>query len=83
MVELFEYGLTFEPRKAIKAQVLIDFVIELIHKEPEPISSNVTNDSSLWVLYIDGSASRNGGCVGIILEGPKGITVEHSLCFDF
>ena len=35
-IELSEYKLTYEPRKAIKAQALIDFVKELVRKEPKP-----------------------------------------------
>ena len=64
--------------------MLADFVTELIRKESEPTSDALPNESMPnWVLYTDGSANRTGGGAGIILEGPKGVLVEHSLCFDF
>ena len=83
-IELLEYGITFEFRKAIKTQVLVDFVTELIRKESEP-TNNASPDESKpnWVLYTDESANQTGGGARIILEGPEGVTVEHSLCFDF
>ena len=64
--------------------MLVDFVIELARKESEPIGHTIGDESTPnWVLYTNGSANKNGGGAGIILEGPAGITVEHSLCFNF
>ena len=64
--------------------MLTDFVTELVRKEPELIDRTVDDKNTPnWVLYTDGLANRNGGGVGIILEGTEGIIVEHSLCFDF
>ena len=34
-------------------------------------------------MYLDESNNKNGRGAGIILEGLEGITIEHSLCFDF
>ena len=51
-IELSEYGITFEDRKAIKAQVLADFVTKLVQKESEPISDVLLDKSRPnWVLY--------------------------------
>ncbi|RDX75274.1 hypothetical protein CR513_44860, partial [Mucuna pruriens] len=36
-----------------------------------------------WVLYVDDSLNPKGGGANIILEGPKDVTLEHSLKFDF
>ena len=36
-----------------------------------------------WVLNFDGLSNIFGGGVGIILEGPEGVVVEHSLYFNF
>ena len=83
-IELSEYGITYESKKVIKAQVLADFVIEVIQKESKPTSNALPNESKPnWVLYTDGSANRTGGRVEIILEGSEGVTIEHSLCFNF
>ena len=37
-IELFEYGLTFEPRKVIKGYVFLDFVTKLVHREPKKVN---------------------------------------------
>ena len=64
----------------IKVQVLVNFIIKLVRREPEISNSEERPD---WVLYFDGSTNQTGGGDGIILEGSKGIMVEHSLCFNF
>ena len=74
-VELSEFGITYEPRGAIRSQRLADFLVEL---SPEPASP-----STQWVIYVDGSSNAKGSGAGIILEGPAGLTIEQSLRFDF
>ncbi|XP_020225036.1 uncharacterized protein LOC109806916 [Cajanus cajan] len=36
-----------------------------------------------WTLHVDGSSNCQGSGAGVILEGPKGITLEQSLRFRF
>ena len=64
--------------------MLADFVTELALKELEPSTSDVENESSSTeVLYTNGSTNRYEGGDRVILEGPKCVIVEHTLCFDF
>ncbi|RDY10129.1 hypothetical protein CR513_05404, partial [Mucuna pruriens] len=35
------------------------------------------------MLSVDGSSNKKGSGVGVILEGPGGVLVEQSLCFNF
>ena len=51
--ELSEYGLEFEARGLIKAQVLIDFVAELT---PGPEAYTPKQ----WTLFVDGSSNAKG-----------------------
>ena len=67
-VELSEYGLGFEPRGPIKAQVLADFVTEFT---PAPNYHSPLK----WNLHVDGSSNSKGSGVGIILETPKGAKI--------
>ena len=60
--------------------MLADFVTELVWKEPKVLNGGKQLD---WVLYSDGLSNRSWGGVGIILEGPEGVIMDHSLCFDF
>ena len=72
-VELSEFDISFEPRGPVKSQALADFIADLTTEHHE----------ETWDLYVDGASSTNGSGTGIILEGPRGITVEHALRFNF
>lgn len=78
-VELSEFGLKFEPRGPIKAQCLIDFIVEL----PPSLEPNNNDGGNWWMLYVDGSCNPMGSGVGITLEGPGDISHKKSLRFDF
>ena len=76
-IELSEYALAYEHRKVIKAQALVDFVVEM-----NKLEDTVTAWQE-WTLYVDGSSNGKGSGAGVILEGPNDITLEYSLKFDF
>ncbi|XP_047168236.1 uncharacterized protein LOC124837005 [Vigna umbellata] len=71
-VELSEFGLRYEPRGSIKGQHLADFAAEL----PQEVNEE-------WNLYVDGASGRTISGTGIVLEGPNGFLLEHSLIFKF
>src|ERR1044072_3825910 len=75
-VELFEYGLEFEPRGPIKAQVLADFVTELT---PAPAE----HSPKMWTLFVDGSSNAKGSGAGLILLTPDEAEIEQCLKFEF
>nr|KYP75181.1 Retrovirus-related Pol polyprotein from transposon 17.6 [Cajanus cajan] len=74
-VELSQFDITFKPRGPIKAQCLADFVNEL-HPHGH-------FEEHWWTLHVDGSSNGQGSGAGVILEGPKGMTLEQSLRFKF
>lgn len=74
-IELSEYGISYEPRGSVKAQVLSDFLIEL--------TSPVENVTKIWVLSVNGSSNLKGSGAGVVLEGPDGVLLEQSLHFEF
>ena len=74
-IELSELDITFEVRKALKAQTFADFLEEFTPPTAEPCSK--------WTLFTDGSSNIRGGGVGAILESAEGLTVELSLRFRF
>ena len=51
-IELSKFDIRYEPRVAIKAQALADFLVEMVD---EAESSDLT-----WMLYIDGASSTKG-----------------------
>ena len=81
-IELGEYDLSYEPRSAIKAQALADFIAEFTpgaRDAEQPIKAS----ASCWKLYVDGSSSQEGSGAGLLLESPEGQELNYSLKFDF
>ena len=77
VVKLFEFGLVYEQQKAIKAQVLTNFVVEMTKPKGE-----LTNLSE-WTLYVDSLLNRKRNGAEVILEGLNDMTLEYSLKFNF
>ena len=97
-IELTEFDINYRPRPAVKAQILIDFVVECtIPEEAEPEQSEIDDLKSrpnspkeevdpsdrFWALYVDGSSNMSGAGVGLILISPEGIITEYALHFEF
>ena len=72
-VILGEHDIAYEIRRAIKAQVLADFLQEMTIPD---ISNKETEE---WRMFIDGATGKNGSGVGIILIGPKRIRIEYAV----
>lgn len=50
-IELSEYGIDYQPRLAMKCQVMADFIAET----PQPLALDKgSNQGSWWVLHVDG-----------------------------
>lgn len=50
-------------------------------KEARPVAQKKRKMGEEWTLYVDGASGRAASGAGIVLEGPKGFLVEHSLIF--
>nr|KYP39784.1 Retrovirus-related Pol polyprotein from transposon 17.6 [Cajanus cajan] len=74
-VELSQFDITYKSRGPIKAQCLADFINKL-HPHGH-------FEEQWWTLHVDGSSNCQGSGAGVILEGPKGLTLEQSLRFRF
>ncbi|XP_074561342.1 uncharacterized protein LOC141817608 [Curcuma longa] len=72
-VELGEYDIQYQPRTAIKAQALADFLAKLSVPEPE----------ETWWLYVDGSATKQGSGVGVVLISPREEIIQLSIRLSF
>ncbi|XP_057770724.1 uncharacterized protein LOC130990511 [Salvia miltiorrhiza] len=59
-VELGEYDVEYEPRTAIKAQALADFIQETTRR-PMP---------EFWVAFVDGSVTNEGCGIGVYIVSP-------------
>jgi ribonuclease HI len=70
---LSQFELKFESAKAIKVQIIADFITE--HRDPSIDLLEITP----WALFFDGSSSGKGGGVGILLILPRGEMFELAI----
>jgi hypothetical protein len=98
-VELANFDILFEPRTAIKGQVLADFIAELTpddaekyNSPPSPKPSTEPASSSTpwllfqgetWQLQVDGASNSNGAGAGVVIVAPCGTLHESSIRIDF
>ncbi|XP_057248147.1 uncharacterized protein LOC104903274 [Beta vulgaris subsp. vulgaris] len=76
------FDLAFEPRKAIKGQALVDFIVELTRTTVEPVQDPAAGRRR-WTLMVDGSSTANGCGDGIIFQSPEGDKCEYAIKFQF
>ncbi|XP_057756174.1 uncharacterized protein LOC130975385 [Arachis stenosperma] len=75
-IELSQYDIRYEPRQAIKAQAMADFLVEVTRDPSEDVGTR-------WKLHVDGASNQTFGGAGIILESPIGVVYEQSVRFEF
>jgi hypothetical protein len=56
-IELSEFDIDYQPRIAIKAQALADFIAEFTSKDDKPTED--VEHTSKWTVNIDGSSTRD------------------------
>ena len=76
-IELSEFDITYEARKAIKSQALADFVMELTSTKGSKAGQEP------WKVFVDSSSNLKGSGVGVIVESPEGVAMELSLRLEF
>jgi hypothetical protein len=76
ILALFEFELKFESAKAIKGQIIADFITE--HRDPSINLLEITP----WALFFDGSSCGKGGGVGILLISPRGEMFEFAIAIQ-
>jgi hypothetical protein len=69
-MELMGETLTYAPRRAIKSQILVDFVAEWTDTQLPPLQIQ----AECWTLYYDGSVMKTEAGVGLLFISPLG---EH------
>jgi ribonuclease HI len=71
--------LSFAPRKAIKSQVLADFLAKWTDTQlpTTPIQPE------LWTMYFDGSLIKTGAGAGLLFVSPLGKHLRYVICLHF
>jgi hypothetical protein len=93
--ELAGFQLDFQPRHAVKSQVLADFIVEWTPSPsapggPDPDSNPTPAEPRApvftephWTLFFDRSARQQGGGAGVVLIDPSGDQVKYMVHLEF
>jgi hypothetical protein len=78
-VELMGETISFAPQKAIKSQVLADFLAEWTDTQlpTTPIQPE------LWTMYFDGSLMKTGAGAGLLFISPLGKHIRYVIRLHF
>ena len=71
-VELMSETLTYAPRKAIKSQALVDFIVEWMDSQLPPAQ----DQAELWTIYFDGSLMKTGPGAGLLFISHLGVHIR-------
>ncbi|XP_057532892.1 uncharacterized protein LOC130810781 [Amaranthus tricolor] len=74
--QLADFGIEYEPRIAIKAQALADFIAE--NTLPYQFEPNQE-----WKLYVDGSSTQSASGAGLLIVSSAGVRMERAVRFEF
>ncbi|GFS36358.1 hypothetical protein Acr_00g0045530 [Actinidia rufa] len=88
-IKLSEFYINYEPRMAIKAQALVDFVVESTHESiPEPEATppemettkeQSSDDLARWMLFVDESSNQHGCGTRLVLQTLSGDQMEYAI----
>lgn len=87
-VELGQFDIQFQPRTAIKGQILADFIVEFTGKElsdkPQPIRKKKNQATTeTWKLFVDGASNSKGAGIGIVIITPENTILEQGIRLEF
>ncbi|XP_022040406.1 uncharacterized protein LOC110942953 [Helianthus annuus] len=84
-VELGEHNITYVPRKAVKAQILVDFILEVPKETITEVNTASTEPSSphTWKLFTDGASSVEGSEAGLVLIDPNELEFTYALRLEY
>jgi hypothetical protein len=71
--------LAYVPRKAIKSQILADFIAEWTDTQLPPPQIQ----AECWTLYFDGSVMKTGAGVGLLFISPLEEHMRYAVCLHF
>ena len=78
-VELMGETLTYAPRKAIKSQILGDFVAEWTDIQLPSLQIQ----GECWTMYFDGSVMKTGAGAGLLFISPLGEHIRYVIHLHF
>ena len=77
--ELSGYNITFEPKTAIKSQVLADFIVDWTG----PMGPQQEHADTVWTIHCDGTWCHAGAGVVAIITSPVGVKYRYASRLSF
>ena len=78
-VEQMGETLTYAPRKAVKSQILADFIAEWTDTQLPPPQIQ----AECWLMYFDGSVMKTGAGAGLVFISPIGKHMRYMVRMHF
>jgi ribonuclease HI len=78
-LELMGQIITYALRSVIKSQALADFVAEWTEMQTPPVKIK----HETWIMYFDGSVTKEGAGVGLVFISPLGVRLEYMVRLHF
>jgi ribonuclease HI len=78
-VELVGEILTYAPRKAVKSQILADFIAEWTDTQLPPPQIQ----AECWLMYFDGLVTKTGAGAGLLFVSPLGEHMRYVVRLHF
>ena len=80
VVELSEFDMRYQPREAIKAQALADFIAKFTHTHDQ---QNGDQGAKRWVVRVNGLSTQHVGGIRIVLRSLEGDHLEYVVHLQF
>ena len=79
VIELSQFDIEYHPRITIKAQALVDFIVEFT----SPDKDRLTNKARRWMIQIDGLSAQKRWRVGVVIITPDGEILKYGVRLKF
>ena len=79
-IELSEFDIKYQPRNAIKAQALANFIAEFT---PSHGDLHEENKTKAWIIQVDRSSTIYVGGIGVVLKSPEGDKLKYTTSLQY
>ncbi|XP_075083395.1 uncharacterized protein LOC142167137 [Nicotiana tabacum] len=82
-IDFSEYDIIYQPRTAIKSQILADFVADfstnIVPEAEKKLHVFTGYNPGTWILFTDSSSNVKGAGLGIVLIPPSGEIIRQAI----
>ena len=78
-VELSKFDIKYQPRHAIKAQTLANFIAKFT---PSHNDLEVVEDKKC-IIHVDGSSAQHAGGIGVVFQSPEGDRLMYKVRLQY